>query len=199
MAEEAEVLEQNAPRILTRECLDQRSVMPPSRFRPRTGSAAEHAAGPRLRVREVVSEFSFGPLRGSPSHDLVEFRQVLSVDGQPLQTADSAIHALSKSILLGDDRTRKRMLEEFARNGLVDIGTDYALILLAFTTRGQKQMEFAALGFGYVATDAARTLAWKQRSTTGRRARVPWPGVCSPRLARNVLWLQNLRWPPACG
>ena len=65
VAEEAEVLAQNAARILTREALEQRSVMPPSRFRPRAGSAADQATGPRLRVREVVSEFSFGALRSS--------------------------------------------------------------------------------------------------------------------------------------
>ena len=167
VAEEAEVLEQNAARILTRESLEQRSILPPSRFRPRSGSRAEQATGRRLRVRDVVSEFSFGALRSTRSHDLFEFRQVLSVDGQPLQTADDALRALSQGIQQGDDRARKRMLEEFARNSLVDIATDYALILLAFTSRGQKQMEFTPLGPRYVGTDAAMALAWKQKSTQG--------------------------------
>lgn len=167
VAEEADVLGQNAARILTRESLEQRSLMPPSRFRPRAGSAAEQATGPRLRIREVVSEFSFGTLRSSQSHDLVEFRQVLSVDGEPQQSADNALHALAQGIQKGDDRTRKRMLEEFARNGLVDIATDYALILLAFTSRGQKQMEFASLGQGYIGAEPVFALAWKQKSTQG--------------------------------
>ena len=167
VAEEADVLEQNAPRILTRETLEQRSVMPPTRFRPRSGSPADQAMGPRFRVREVVSEFSFGALHGSQSHDLIEFRQVLSVDGRPLQTADTALRALSQGIERGDDRARKRMLEEFARNGLVDIATDYALILLLFTTRGQKQLEVAPLGRGYVGADAAFALSWKQKSAEG--------------------------------
>jgi hypothetical protein len=167
VAEEADVLEQNAARILTQESLEQRSVMPPARFRPRIGSAAEQATGPRLRVREVVSEFSFGALRSSQSHDLIEFRQVLSVDGRPQQTTDSALRGLSQGIKQGDDRVRKRMLEEFARNGLVDIATDYALILLAFTSRGQKLMEFAPLGQAYIGTDAALTISWKQKSAEG--------------------------------
>jgi hypothetical protein len=68
VAEEAAVLQQNAPRILTQEDLEQRSIMPPQRFRPRAGSAAEQATGPRFRIREVVSEFSFGTLRNSASH-----------------------------------------------------------------------------------------------------------------------------------
>ena len=167
VAEEAEALEQNAPRILTRESLEQRSLMPPSRFRPRAGSDVERATGPHLRIRQVVSEFSFGTLRSSQSHDLIEFRQVLSVDGLPVQTTDNALRALSQGIRQADDRTRKRMLEEFARNGLVDIATDYALILLAFTGRGQKQMEFSPSGRCYLGADLALALAWKQKSTQG--------------------------------
>jgi hypothetical protein len=167
VGEEAEVLAQNASRILTEEHLEQRSVMPPSRFRPRAGSAAERATGPRLRVREVVSEFSFGALRSSQSHDLVEFRQVVSVDGQPQQSADSALRTLSQGIQQGDDRARKRMLEQFARTGLVDIATDYALILLAFTSGGQKQMEFSASGQGYIGAEPVTSLTWKQKSTQG--------------------------------
>lgn len=167
VAQEADVLERNAARILTRESLQQRALMPPSRFRPRAGSDAQRATGPRLRIREVVSEFSFGTLQSSLSHDLIEFRQVLSVDGQPLQTADNAVRVLSQTIRQGDDRTRKRMLEEFARNGLVNIATDYALIILAFTSRGQQQMEFSAAGQGYIGTDPAIALAWKQKSTQG--------------------------------
>jgi len=167
VAEEAEVLEQNAPKIVTQETLEQRSVMPPSRFRPRAGSAVEQATGPRFRVREVLSEFSFGTLRDSASHPLVEFRQVIAVDGRALQTADSARRALSQGIQSGDNRTRKAMLEEFARNGLVDIATDYALIVLTFTSRGQQQIDFAPLGREFVGADAALTLSWKQKSTEG--------------------------------
>jgi hypothetical protein len=97
----------------------------------------------------------------------VEFRQVLAVDGRRLQTTDSALRALSLGIQQGDDRVRKRMLEEFARNGLGDIATDYALILLAFTSRGQKQMEIAPAGHEFIGTDAAVSLAWHQKSSEG--------------------------------
>jgi hypothetical protein len=167
VAEEAEVLAQNATRILTRETLVQRCLLPPTRFRPRAGSAAQLATGPRFRIREVVSEFSFGALRGSQSHDLVEFRQVLSVDSQPVQSAGDALRALSQSLQQGDDRTRKRMLEQFARNGLVDIATDYSLILLAFTSRGQRQIELSASAHCYIGADPAISLTWRQKSPQG--------------------------------
>ena len=37
IAEEAEILQQNAPKSLTQETLEQRALMPSTRFRPRIG------------------------------------------------------------------------------------------------------------------------------------------------------------------
>ena len=137
------------------------------RFRPRAGSAAARSAGPRLRVRDVVSEFSFGALRNSPSHDLIEFRQVLSVDGEPVQSDDHALRALSQGVQQGDDRARKRMLQQLARNGLVDIATDYSLILLTFTSHGQRQIESSPSGHCHIGADPAVSFTWKQKSAQG--------------------------------
>ena len=95
VAEEAEVLQQNAPKVLSQETLEQRAVLPPSRFHPRIGQAATQVVKPRLAVREVVSEYSVGTLKDSDSNNLVEFRQVVAVDGRPIQSAESARHALS--------------------------------------------------------------------------------------------------------
>jgi hypothetical protein len=164
VAEEAEALLQNAPKVLTRETLEQRAVMPPSRFRPRIGSAAGEDAKPRLQVREIVSEYSVGTLRDSASRNLVEFRQVMAVDGRRIQSPDSARHALSLGVHSAGDRTRKRMLEDFAKHGLVDVATDYAMILLAFSKRGQEQMKIAPAGEDRVGPDAALVLSWQQTS-----------------------------------
>ena len=189
VAEEAEVLEQNAGKIVTQETLEQRALMPPTRFRPRLGSRGEQASGPRFRVRRVLSEFSFGALRTSASQNLIEYRQTVAVDGRPLQTTDSALRALSQGIQIGDDRVRKRMLEEFANNGLVDIATDYALILLTFTSRGQQQIEFAPVGEGYVGTDAARAFSWKQSSAQGGVLEFHGPQTAR-RALQGTLWLR---------
>src|SRR5271166_1891392 len=75
LAEEAEVLQQNAPKALTQETLDQRTLMPATRFRPRIGSAANISPKPRVVVRQIVSEYSVGPLKGSASQNLTELRQ----------------------------------------------------------------------------------------------------------------------------
>jgi hypothetical protein len=167
VAEEAEILQQNAPKALTRETLEQRALMPPSRFRPRIGKAATEPGKPRLQVREIVSEYSVGTLKDSTSHDLYEFRQVIAVDGCKVQTAESARHALSLGLKSPDDRVRKRMLEDFAKHGLVDLATEYALLLLSFSKRGQENMKFALAGEAQVGVDPAVILAWQQTSPAG--------------------------------
>jgi hypothetical protein len=139
--------------------------MPPSRFRPRIGKAANDIPKPRLQSREIVSEYSVGTLKESTSRNLFELRQVVEVDGRKVQSAESARHALSLGIQSADDRVRKRMLEDFAKHGLVDIATDYGLILLAFAKRAQENMEFKIAGDEQVGADAAIAIAWRQKSS----------------------------------
>jgi hypothetical protein len=167
VAEEAEVLAQNAPKALTQETLEQRALTFPPRLLPRIGKAATVAPKPRLSVREIVSEYSVGTLKESDSPDLVEFRQVVSVDGRPVQSAEHARHALSLGIRSADDRVRKRMLEDFARHGLIDVATDYGIILLAFTKRGIENMEVKPAGETRIGAEDALILAWRQTSAAG--------------------------------
>ena len=188
VSEEAEVLQQNAPKILTQEILEQRALMPPSRFRPRNESAAA-GADSRLRVREIVSEYSFGALSEGAARNLLEFRQVVSVDGRAVQTPESARRALSAAVQSADDRARKRMLEEFAKNGLVDIATDYGLILLMFGSRAINDIKITPLGTAWVATEEALTLSWHQTSSAG--GALEFHGRESVRRAlRGTLWVR---------
>ncbi len=167
VAEEADAFQQNIPKTLTQETLEQRSLLPPSRFKPRVGTPAAESPQVRLRVREVVSEYSVAGLRDSESHDLVEFRQVVSVDDKKVQSPESARRALSLGMQSADDRIRKHMLEEFAKFGLVDVATDYGLILLAFTKRGMENMVFQPAGKAEMGADSFLVLAWKQKTAAG--------------------------------
>jgi hypothetical protein len=168
VAEEAEILQQNAPKSLTQETLEQRALMPASRFHPRIGKKATAAVDPpRLVVRQIVSEYSVGALKDSTVQNLTELRQVISVDGRKVQSAASARHALSLGITSPDDRIRKRMLEDFARHGLVDIATDYGIFLLAFSKRGLENMTVSFAGEEAVGPDPVWVLDWKQISPEG--------------------------------
>ncbi len=166
VAEEADAMAENITKTLTTETLEQRGVRPPTRFRPRVGAAAS-APTVRSTVRQVVSEYSVGTLKETDSRDLHEFRQVISVDGRPVQTEESARHALSLGMQSPSDRIRKRMLEQFAKHGLVDVATDYGLILLEFTRRGWANLVFGPPTEARVGTDTALVLGWKQLSAAG--------------------------------
>lgn len=168
VAEEAEMLQQNAPKSLTQEVLEQRALMPAPRFRPRIGKkATSQVEPPRLVVRQIVSEYSVGALKESSVRNLTELRQVISVDGRKVQSPASARHALSLGITSPDDRIRKRMLEDFAKHGLVDIATDYGIFLLAFSKRGLENMKVKLAGEEQVGADAAWVLEWQQTSPEG--------------------------------
>jgi hypothetical protein len=165
VAEEAEMLQQNVPKSLSREVLEQRALMPATRFRPRIGKKSiAMVTAPRLLVREIISEYSVGTLKESVVQNLTELRQVISVDGRKFQSPERARHALSLGITSPDDRIRKRMLEDFARHGLVDIATDYGIILLAFNKRGLENMRVELAGEEQVGADAAWVLDWQQTS-----------------------------------
>ena len=165
VAEEADAMAQNITKTVTIETLEQRGIRPPGRFRLRAGPANPPAL--RSTIREIVSEYSVGTLKETGSGDLHEFRQVISVDGRPVQTEASARRALSLGMQSQSDRIRKRMLEQFAKYGLVDIATDYGLILLEFTRRGWENLQFGPAAEGRMGTDTALVLGWKQRSTAG--------------------------------
>lgn len=89
-----------------------------------------------------------------------------------------------------DDRLRKRMLEDFASNGLVDVATDYGLILLAFTKRGLENVTVAPLGEAQVGVDSAWVLSWKQTSSEG--GELEFHGRQASRLAlQGNLWVRR--------
>jgi hypothetical protein len=120
---------------------------------------------PRLVTHEVVSEYSVGPLKNSDSHNLFEFRQVVSVDGKAVRTLESARRELTIGLRSQDDAVRKRMLQDYARHGLVDVATDYGLILLAFTKRGMQDLEIKPAGTDRIGADTMLLFDWKQSNS----------------------------------
>ena len=165
--------------------------MPPSRFRPRSGEIALAPQGQvRLQVREVVSEYTIAALGSADSPNLLEFRQVISVNGRPLQSPEAARHALSLEMRSPDDRLRKRMLEDFARNGLVDVATDYAMILLAFTKRGLEQLQIGTIREAQIGADDALVLDWQQTSAAAGQLEFRGKHVAR-RALQGLLWVRR--------
>ena len=165
VAEEADAMAHNITSALTTETLEQRGKLPSPRFHPRIGAAAASVPPVRSVVRQIVSEYTVGALKETGSPDLHEFRQVISVDGKPVRSENTASRSLAEGMQSPSDRARKRMLEQFAKYGLVDIATDYGLILLAFTRREWPNLEFGPSEEARLGTDAAVVVAWRQLST----------------------------------
>jgi hypothetical protein len=163
VAKEAELLARKIPAAVSRETLEQRRVRA-------IGSPVENADNQPAELhltRTIVSEYTVAPLQDSPSKELVEFRQVTAVNGHAAQSAESARHALSQGVLSPGESARKRMLEDFARYGLVDAATDYALVLLAFTSAGQENLKILPAGEDLIGTDDALAFAWTQSAPGG--------------------------------
>lgn len=164
LTEEAEMLRQNAPKALAEEVLEQRARRPPSRFRPRAGAIAIESPPPQFYTREIVSEYSVGVLKETESQRLMEFRQVVSVDGRPVQTRETARTALAMGLRSNEDRARKRMLEDYERHGLVGAVTDFGILLLQFTKRGIRDLTLAPAGVTTIGTDQVIVFTYQQTS-----------------------------------
>ena len=118
----------------------------------------------RYVVHDIVSEYSIGRLKGDASGNLLEYRELVSMDGKPVQTPEVARKALALDVTVGEEQIRKKILGEFTKLGLVDVATDYGLLLLAFTTRGQSSIEWEEAGAALVGTDDAIVFNWRQTS-----------------------------------
>jgi hypothetical protein len=147
--------------LISEEKLLQRSYATPPHAHFAIGAAAEPLRA-SFQVHEVVSEYSFGKLKGDTSGAFVELREILEKDGKSARTPAAARKALQLDVSSGEARARKMILEEFTGLGLVDVATDYALILLAFTPAGIADLTLSPSGSAWVGTDETLVFDWQQ-------------------------------------
>jgi hypothetical protein len=127
----AEAFQQMARQTISDETLLQRCYRTPSH--PHLSFAATEPVFTTYLVNEIASQYAIGSLRGDDSGSLLEIREIIAKNGEPVQTPEAARKALARDVSEGAARIRKQLLREFTDLGLVDVATDYGLILLAFT------------------------------------------------------------------
>ena len=161
----ADAFAQKARNLTTEETLVQRAYRIPPHPHLAIGAAAGTLYAQYV-THQVVSAYRIGRLKGDASGNLLEFRELVSMDGAPVQTPQVARQALAAEIIggAGEDRVRKKILGEFTRLGLLDVATDYGTILLAFTTVGQRTLDFEEAGTAWVGTEEADVWNWQQTS-----------------------------------
>ena len=159
VSEEAEAFQRLAPEVLGQETLHQRSLKPPSRFRPRVGNAASEPPKAEYQERTIVSEYGFTVMAGSDMHEL---RQVTTVDGKKIADAKKAQAALAKAITANDDGRKKALLKQFEKYGLLGAVTDYGQALLLFTRQNLERFEFTTKGENWLNGQKVRIFGYRQ-------------------------------------
>jgi hypothetical protein len=155
LSEEAAAFLKIAPLLLGAEALQQRSLKPPSRFRPLAGAApADH-----WTERAVVSAYGFSIFSDGAIHEL---RQVTSVDGRRVGESKKAQESLAKAIIATDDARKRAMLKEFEKQGLASAVTDFGQLLLLFSRRDLDRYEFTQRSPIMIGYDRALVWTYKQ-------------------------------------
>jgi len=167
VSEEAEVFRSVAPKILSEETLTQRALKSPPRFHPRIGASAATPVAPKFETREIISEYSFGTLQDAPE-SLHEFRQITSVDGKAITSAAAARHSLALGLASSNDHAKKRMLEEFQKQGLATAVVDFGPLLLLFTRRQAGNYRFQLTGEDRIGADRVKIVSYTQVSGPDR-------------------------------
>lgn len=154
ISEEAEVFSGISRGVLAEETLQQTTLKPKPRFRPR-------AAPDEFLRREIVSEYGYSSFQDSPGA-LHEFRQVVSVDGRHVLASEKARRSLTLGVTSTDDQVKKRILKDFEKYGLAGAVTDFGQVILLFGKRRVSNYEFELLGEGRLGADTALVLSYKQ-------------------------------------
>ncbi len=189
VAEEAEVFRQKAPRLLAQETLRQRALEVPRRFRPRVGKAAAEPPKPEYRTRQIISEYTFGYFRDSPGV-LHEFRQMTSVDGRELLAPTRAREKLALGLQSADDRSKRRMLEEFERHGLRAAAAGFGQAILLFSR--PRLVQYAFTWEGHARVGAVPAVILRFRQSGGQGALTIFEGRRMLRAAlAGQLWLRD--------
>lgn len=166
VSEEAEVFLLAAPNLVGQETFQQRARKAPGRFRPRLGSAVMQMPKPRYSSREIVSEYGYSVLRGAPGQ-LHEFRQIVSIDGRQIRSAEKARTTLTLGLRSEDDRVKKRMVEDFKKHGLAEAAADFGPLLLLFGKRRLGNYSFGLSGSGRIGAEATLIVTFRQVGGTG--------------------------------
>jgi hypothetical protein len=146
VADQAEAFRKIAPTFLAEETLAQKTR------KQEKGDYETHA---------VVSEYAYGGLPGAPAA-IHEIRKVISVDGKEVTSLAKARQAMTVGLQSSDDKTKKKLLEDFEKHGLRGAVTDFGQVILLFSARHQKDYEFEQAGEKVVGTDRALILKYKQ-------------------------------------
>ncbi len=195
LAEEASAFASTAPNLIARETLKQRAVKTGGkrRFHPRVQASTGQPEGPEWQTREIQSEYAFAALGDPPS--IRELRKVLSVDGAPVSESDKALADLLRALRSNDDRTRRKLLEDFEKHGLVGAATDFGQLILLSTRSSQEQYEYTFRANKLLGADWCVVFQYKQHEGPGALTVFGAKGRQRPQISGEI-WVSRQSYRP---
>jgi hypothetical protein len=182
LAEEASAFAHTAPNLISQETLRQRALKT-GRQRARKSKEPD---GPEAQwqTREIRSEYGFAKTGNPPA--IREIRKVLSVDGKPVNEGGQALHDLVRSLQSDDDRTRRKLLEDFEKHGLIGTATDFGQLVLLFDRRSQEQYEFSFKANKLTGADWCAVFEYRQHEGPGALTVFDSKGRQRPQVAGEI-------------
>ncbi len=166
LSEEAEVFAREAPLMISQETLRQHALRSQSRFRPRIGAEALKTHPLIYQDRMLLSEYGFTTLAGSPGV-VRELRRVVSVDGKKVESVEKARQSLTLGLKSESDRAKKKLLQDFEKNGLIGAAIDFGQIILQFRRRNLAKFHFEMEGETRSGPDVVLILKFRQQAGPG--------------------------------
>lgn len=194
LAEEASAFAQTAPNLISQETLKQRAIRSGKRrFHPRVVKADSKSSGPPWQTREIQSEYAFASIGDPPT--IREIRKVLTVDGTPVTESEKALQELAQSLKANDDRTRRKLLEDFEKHGLVGTVTDFGQMILLFERSSQDQYEYSFKANKLMGAEWCAVFEYKQHEGPGALTVFGPKGRQRPRIAGEI-WVARDTYRP---
>lgn len=158
LSEEAEAFLKVAPEVLGTETLHQSALKPPSRFHPRTGTAA---VPDKWIDHDLISEYGFAKF-ATESGAIHELRKVTMANGHKVTDSKKAQEELARAMTASDDQSKMELLKQFTGFGLTGAVDDFGQLILLFTRRGIEKYEFTPRGTRMIGYEKALIFAYKQ-------------------------------------
>ncbi len=161
LAHEAETFQHTASDLVSEESLRQRAEkVERHHFRPRIDPG-----GPQWQTREILSAYAFASVGDPPA--IREIRKVISVDGVPVAAGERGLSDLLRGVQAGSDASRKRLLEDFEKHGLIGTVTDFGQLLLLFDRADQEHYQFSFGGERLLGAERCSIFAYAQHDGPG--------------------------------
>jgi len=153
LPEEAALLVRESTKVVSDETLHQRALK-------EVAVDTSGRAKAQWQDRVIVSRYGFVSFREAPEA-LREMRQIQSIDGKASKS-DKSLKAVAAAVSAGDERQKRKLLEDFEKAGLVGVATDLGQLLLLFSGRKIQNYDFSFQSQRFVGTERVMVFSYAQ-------------------------------------